>query len=188
MGLRKRHGASKALYGALVPDLEKCPIDELPDGIPDDPARNHDPQTGRFLPGNALARAGGLAKGEYRAQAARLGLAELPASSALAPYRNAARDWRDATAVDMARTVGGGTLGPMVHALLEHAAHSLLWARYVEDRALATDDSKLALEAAKHADNHSEFARHAWEYAAKDASRREEDPADVVRRARLSHK
>lgn len=180
MTLRRRHGT--AARGAYVaPILETLPADELPAGVPGDPARSHDPQTGRFVPGNTAARAGGLARAAYARQAAGLGLAELPEASTLRPYREHARAWRDAVAADMAATVGGGLIGPMVGSLLDSAALSLMWSRHLSDAAMTSGDAALALAAGKHAETSSRLVREAWEYAAREAESRGTDDAAELR-------
>ncbi len=140
--------------------LETLPVHKLPRGIP-------------FTPGNASARKGGLAKAGYRRVTASLGLAKLPDGSDLAPYRRHSKDWRDAVAGDMAKTIGGGVLGPMASSFLDSAAHALLWSRYLSDLALTTGDHELATKAAKHAEASSRLAREAWEYCAREGEARE---------------
>jgi len=116
---------------------------------------------------------------------AALGLAELPAGSPVGPYRKHAKDWRDAVAADMARTIGGGFVGPMASSFLDSAAHALLWSRYLADLALTSADHELATKAAKHAEASSRLVREAWEYVAREARSREEtaDPTAPARAA-----
>jgi hypothetical protein len=129
---------------------------------------------GRFAPGNTTARKGGAARAGYRMQARALGMARLPDGAVLAPYRKYAREWRDATAADIAATVGGGTLGPLVGSLLDSSALSLMWSRYLSDTAMTSCDPATALMASKHAEVSSRLVREAREYAALDAKARED--------------
>jgi hypothetical protein len=174
-----------AAENGIAPVLETLPADELPAGVPAAP----EPQrsiAGRFQKGNATARQGGLAKAGYKRMAASLGLAELPEGSPVGPYRKHARDWRDAVAADMARTIGGGIVGPMASSFLDSAAHALLWSRYLADLALTTGDHDLATKAAKHAEASSRLVREAWEYVAREAEARESSGDDGLAAARAA--
>lgn len=180
MTLRSRHGLSLE-SGAIAPVLETLPVDELPAGIPAPPDAMAPPQrdsNGRFLPGQGtrrLAARAGRAKAGHQRMVAKLGAVELPLESDLRPYREHARQWRDAVALDMAATVGGGVVGPMPHALLDSAAHALLWSRYLSDCAMSSGDSDLALKAGVHATTSSKLVREAWEYCAREAKHRVDD-------------
>jgi hypothetical protein len=106
---------------------------------------------------------------------------DLPLESRLRPYREHARQWRDAVLLDMATTIGGGHVGPMPASLLDSAAHALCWSRYLSDLAMAGDDPDLALRAGKHAETSSRLARECWEYVAREAVSRDTDDASELR-------
>src|SRR5579859_6614330 len=103
MALRTGHG-----NGAGVPRVEVLPVDELPAGVPAD-ARPESPsdrgESGRFAPGNTLARKGGHARAGKTRLADRLGLRQLPDGSAFAPYKASAVSFRRAQCAALAASV-----------------------------------------------------------------------------------
>src|SRR5579859_7376563 len=128
MALRTGHG-----NGAGVPRVEVLPVDELPAGVPAD-ARPESPsdrgESGRFAPGNTLARKGGHARAGKTRLADRLGLRQLPDGSAFAPYKASAVSFRRAQCAALAASVGGGYCGPAPSSMVCSAALQLAWSRY----------------------------------------------------------
>ena len=144
MTLRSGHGA-----GAGVPRVEVLPADELPAGRPAwRPPVMPTERTakGRFAPGSGTAQAaGGKAKAGSTRLARRLGLAVDIPESAFSPYRRAAADFRRAQVAHLARTVGGGFVGPAPASLVATAALQLAVSRYLFDRADQISEKELTL-------------------------------------------
>ncbi|MGO8998276.1 MAG: hypothetical protein ACLQVI_33575 [Polyangiaceae bacterium] len=170
MTLRRGHGK-----GAGVPRVEVLPVDELPAGVPA-VARAESPrdrgEAGRFAPGNALARAGGHARAGKTRLADRLGLVELPAGCAFAPYRASAVSFRRAQCAALAQGVGGGVCGAAPSSLVATAALQLAWSRFFSDKAAVTGDADLALTASRLGDASRQSLLAAHELCAKEAQAR----------------
>jgi hypothetical protein len=132
-----------------VPRVEVLPADELPAGVPAwRPPTMPTERTanGRFAPGSATAQAaGGKAKAGSTRLARRLGLAVDIPESQFSPYRRAAADFRRAQVAHLARTVGGGHLGPAPASLIATAALQLAVSRYLFDRAETVSEKELTL-------------------------------------------
>jgi hypothetical protein len=177
---RTAHGTGAE---ALV-RVETAPVDELPEGVPDD-ARSASPRdrgaAGRFAAGNTLARQGGRAKRGKSRLTARLGLAELPDDSTFAPYRRAAATFRRVQCSELARSIGGGVCGPAPSSIVASAALALAWSRWTSDQAAATGDPDLAAKALRMADTSRQMLLTAHELAAREAKARLDDP-DQYRR------
>lgn len=184
MGARTGHGA-----GAKQPVcIEVLPVDELPAGIPA-PARAESPtdrgEAGRFAPGNGLASVGGKARQGKTRLAGRTSLAAMPSTAPFAPYRAAVVSFRRSACADLARTVGGGSLGPLPSSIVASAALQLGWSRYWSDLAATTGDAQHALTASRLADASRQNLLAATELAAREAAARfhGHDPiADLARR------
>jgi hypothetical protein len=138
------------------------PLKDLPEGVAGEPAplperagtANGDvagPQDrsagGRFGAGNSIAKRGGHARAGKVKLAARLGLSTLPDDAALRPYLRSATSFRKAYLADLARSVGGGYVGPGPASLVATAALQLAWSRYLGDQAALTGDGDLAAKA-----------------------------------------
>lgn len=178
MALRTGHGA-----GAGVPRIEVLPVDELPDGVPDN-ARADSPtdrgERGLFAPGNALARKGGRARAGKTRLADRLGLRALPDGSAFAPYKASAVSFRRAQCAALAASVGGGHCGPAPSSFVASAALQLAWSRYLADLAAETGSPELALQASKLANDSRQNLLGAHELCAREAAARPRDPTAAL--------
>jgi hypothetical protein len=170
MTLRRGHGT-----GAGVPRVEVLPADELPAGVPGD-AGAESPgdrgEAGRFAPGNALSRLGGVARRGKTRLAERLGLKSLGDDAAFRPYKAAASSFRRAQCTELARTVGGGTCGPAPSSLVASAALQLAWSRYLSDLAAVDGDADLALKASRLAEASRQSLLAAHELCAREAQSR----------------
>ena len=176
MALRARHGRARAF--GVAPVLECLPCDELPAGVPAEAepptAPGRDPN-GRFLPGNASAARGGRAKAGRTKLAASLGLSTLPSASVLARYKAGAESLRRATTTSLAKSVGGGEVGPLPGTLVASGSLALAWSRYFFDQAAllaASNPTQAATFAglgAKLSESSSRLLREAFEYAAREA-------------------
>jgi len=170
MALRTGHGA-----GAGAPRIEVRPADELPAGLPAG-ARPASPgdrgDGGRFAPGNALARVGGQARAGTTRLARRLGLRELPAGAAFAPYKASAVGFRRAQCAALASSVGGGYCGPAPSSVVASAALQLAWSRYLSDCAAEEGDAEMALAASRLADASRQNLLAAHELCAREAKAR----------------
>jgi hypothetical protein len=180
MTLRSGHGR-----GAGVPRVEVMPVDELPVGVPDI-ARHESPtdrgESGRFAPGNSLARLGGHARRGKTRLAERMGLAKLPEGSAFRQYKAAAVSFRRAQCAELARTVGGGVCGPGPSSMVASAALQLAWSRYLADAAADTGDAEMALRASKLADASRQNLLAAHELCAREAQARPKREVDPLAR------
>lgn len=178
MALRTGHGT-----GAGVPRIEVLPADELPAGVPDD-ARNELPsdrgESGRFAPGNSLARVGGRSRAGKTRLADRMGLRDLPENSLFRQYKAAAVSFRRAQCNELARTVGGGVCGPGPSSLVASAALQLAWSRFLGDLAAETLDPELALKASRLAEASRQSLLAAHELCAKEASARPRPRVDPL--------
>ncbi|MEI9936677.1 MAG: hypothetical protein WDO69_05585 [Pseudomonadota bacterium] len=144
MTVRAGHGA-----GAGRPHVEVLPADELPDGLPawrPREAAQERTAKGTFAAGSATAQAaGGKAKAGSTRLARRLGLAvDLPETQ-FSPYRRAAADFRRAHVAHLAKTVGGGHVGPGPASIVATAALQLAVSRYIFDRAEHVSSQELQL-------------------------------------------
>jgi hypothetical protein len=170
MALRSGHGT-----GASSPRVDVLPADELPAGRPAS-ARPGSPtdrgEAGRFVPGNSLASAGGIATRGRSRLTARLGLATLPDGAAFAPYRRAAATFRRVQCSELARTVGGGVCGPGPSSVVASAALALAWSRYLSDEAARTGDAELAMRSARLGETSRQHLMAAHELCAREAEAR----------------
>lgn len=184
--LRARHGRARAF--GTAPVLECCPVDELPEGVPADARPDPAPERGpggRFLPGNPSAARGGKAKAGRTKLAASLGLSTLPNESELARYKAGAESLRRATTASLAKSVGGGEVGPLPGTLVASGSLTLAWSRYFFDEAarlLATDPARaatLAALGAKLSESSSRLLREAFEYASRESAIRKANTPPV---------
>lgn len=171
--LRPAHGTARD-YGALLA-VETAPADELPEGVPDEPGRDRDPLTGRFRPRNRLAAQGGRGRGAALSLARLLGFLELPDDHRFARYHRLAREWREAQAVSLAATVGGGILSPGVSSIIASAALALAASRYLYDQGAESGDAKLLGQGARLADQSRTSLLTAHELCAREAQARKAD-------------
>ena len=182
MALRNGHGT-----GAGVPRIEVLPPDELPAGVPGT-ARTASPsdrgESGRFAPGNALAREGGKATAGKSRLASRLGLRSLPEGSGFSAYKAAASSFRRAQCASLAATVGGGVCGPGPSSMVASAALALAWSRFLGDTAAETGDAELALRAARLGEVSRQHLLAAHELAAREAQARPKAPVDMLEHIR----
>jgi hypothetical protein len=182
--LRNGHGD-----GAGQPRIEVLPADELPagvhahrapEGVQERTAR------GTFTAGSATAQAaGGKAKAGSTRLARRLGLAvDLP-ETLFSPYRRAAADFRRAHVAHLAKTVGGGHVGPGPASIVATAALQLAVSRYIFDRAEHVTEKELAL-ASRLGNESRQGLLAAHELVAREAKSRPRDPmADLSARLGL---
>jgi hypothetical protein len=171
MTLRSGHGT-----GAGVPRIEVLPVDELPLGVPSvsEPAKPTDfDASGKFAPGNSLARRGGQAKAGKTRLAHRLGLRSLPEDNAFATYKASATSFRRAQCAELAANVGGGHCGPAPSSFVASAALQLAWSRYYSDVAALKADPELAMLASRLADASRQNLLAAHELCAKEAKARD---------------
>lgn len=170
MTLRSGHGK-----GSGQPRIEVLPVDELPAGVPA-PARPESASdrapSGRFVPGNSLARRGGESKAGKTRLVERLGLRALADDAAFRDYKAAAASFRRAQCAELARTVGGGVCGPAASSMVASAALQLAWSRYLSDQAAVTGDSDAALRASKLSDASRQNLLAAFEISAREAKAR----------------
>jgi hypothetical protein len=128
MALRNGHGK-----GSGVPRIEVLPADELPAGVPAE-ARDESPtdrdEHGLFARGNRLASEGGRARAGHTRLARRLRLGETFADPRFEPYARAARGFRRAHVVALARSVGAGHCGPAPSSIIASAALQLAGSRF----------------------------------------------------------
>jgi hypothetical protein len=166
--LRSGHG-HRAGTG---PRVEVLPADELPAGVPV-AAHQESPRdrgkAGRFAPGNTLSRAGGLAKRGTSRLTNRLGLSNLSAGDAFAPYRKSASTFRRVQCAELARTVGGGVCGPGPCSVVASAALALAWSRFLSDEAARTGDPDLALRSSRLGETSRQHLLAAHELCAREA-------------------
>ena len=179
MAYRKAHG-----NGAdALARVETAPADELPDGVPAEPVPDHDPETGRFVPGNRTAEKGGRARGEAYKLARVLGFAKLDKDHPFRPYSKLAREWRDDHAAEVSLMIGGGKLSPGVNSIIASAALTLAGSRYLHDQAAHSGDPKLFAQAARLADQSRQALLTAHELAAREAKARPRlDPLEAAKR------
>jgi hypothetical protein len=137
-------------------------------------------EAGRFAPGNALARAGGLAKRGKSRLTSRLGLANLPDGDAFAPYRRSAAPFRRVQCSELARSVGGGACGPGPSSVVASAALALAWSRYFSDQAAATGDPELAMRSARLGETSRQHLLAAHELCAREAQARPRGAVDPL--------
>lgn len=173
MSLRTGHGA-----GAGSPRVETLPVDELPMGMPG-PALNEQPgertAAGRFAPGSRSVQvAGGRARAGATRLARRLTIAEGSSDVLFKPYRKAAAAFRRAQIAHLARTVGGGYVGPGPASMVASAALQLALSRFITDRAEQVQASDLAL-ASRLANESRQNLAMAHELVAKEAKARPQE-------------
>lgn len=128
MALRTGHGA-----GAGSQRIEVLPPDELPAGeaAPPPPEREGDrSRRGTFAAGNSIAATGGRASWGKSRLAQRMALGEQFADARFDPYARAGKAFRRAQLTELARTVGGGYVGPAPSAIVASAALQLAASRF----------------------------------------------------------
>lgn len=180
MTLRTGHG-----NGAGQPRVEVLPVNELPDGIPEDagPSRTVDrDDRGRFVTGNHASRSGGKRKAGAVVLARRLGLAEGHAV-AFTPYMTQAEAWRRHKVSELARTVGGGSCGAGPSSIVATAARQLASSIYLFDLAAQTGDPALHVQASKLGNDSRQNLLAAHELCAREAAAKPRDEmAELDRR------
>lgn len=171
MALRAGHG-----NGAGVPRIEVLPPDELPAGVQGNALGDHTNERradGTFLPGARTAQAaGGHTSAGTARLARRLGLDNLAANEAFAPYKRAAVDFRRAQCRALALSVGGGHCGVAPSSIIASAAWALAASRYLYDTAARTGDSTLFVAASRLAESSRQHLLAAHELCAREAKSR----------------
>lgn len=184
MALRRGHGTA-AKRGRPGPRVEVVPPDELPAGVAGERSRGNRDAQGRLVAGAAtteLAREAALRRAELRRLEQLLGRVELPPSHPVEPYLRDAAAWRNAQLEVLARTVGGGSVGPGPAALLSTSALELAASRWMFDEALQNKDHKLATNAARLADASRQNLLAAHELCAREAAAHQpKGPIDLGR-------
>lgn len=176
MALRAGHG-----NGAGMPRVEVLPADELPVGVPelagpDSPTDRG--ERGKFARGNKLASKGGKARAGKTRLATKLRLAKVAAKAAFQPYQAAAEAFKTAQVASLARSVGGGYVGPGPASIVASAALQLAASRWYFDRGEHELASKLANDSRQNL-----LAAH--ELVAKEAKARPRQSATQAARARI---
>lgn len=129
MALRTGHGT-----GAGQQRIEVLPADELPPGVRGEPApaelASDRDERGTFSPGNSLAKLGGKASWGKSRLSHRLALGEQFADPRFEPYARAARAFRRQQLAELARSVGGGYVGPGAASVVASSALQLAGSRF----------------------------------------------------------
>ncbi len=172
MALRTGHGT-----GAGVPRVEVLPPDELPPASPAEAVRPGRGADGRFLPGNAEARA-------QKTRPTKYGALVMAMAKADPVYRTCVR-WGQRYAAhrraELAKT-HGGELSAGVGALVESAGNALADSRYVRAKAAETGEPSLFKLAASLATEARQCELAAWELASREASARPKPAANYAER------
>lgn len=168
MAMRRAHGTGTSALARV----ETLPADEqpMPVEMPAD-APSPRPARGRFGPGNAEARKGGLAKAGKSRLAASLGLRGLATSEAFVPYRRSAETFRRHHCSELA-TMAGGVCGSGPSSMVASAALQLAASRYLFDLAGASGDPTLFAQASRLADASRQALLTAYEMAVRQAQAR----------------
>ena len=174
MSLRSRHGNARN-YGS-GPVVETMPFDELPPGVQGAEqveAGGERRADGTLTPGSSTTQSkGGRALKSKTALGSKFELGGLAEAEEFVPYKRKARAYAKAQCRHLARTVGGGELGPGPAAMVLTAALELGAGRYLYDQAAATGDAKLFALATRILDAARSNLAQAHEYAAKEAQAR----------------
>jgi hypothetical protein len=165
--------------------VEAPRVDELPEGVqaPEQVASTSERTTGGTWAKGARTdqSKGGRARSGATRLARRMGLTDLDADPAFAPYKRAASDFRRAQVMSLARTVGGGHCGPAPASIIASAAWQLAASRFLFDTA-AGDVAKLTA-ASRLANDSRQNLLAAFELAAREAQARPRDAmAELNRR------
>jgi hypothetical protein len=169
MTLRTGHG-----NGAGEPRVEVLPADELPAPIPGaaDPVARRSDGT---VAGSEAARLLGARGGRRSAARARLvsalGLSELAADAAFAPYR-AAGDAFVAEHLTALASQAGGHVGPGPSSIVASAGVQLMASRFFSDKAATTGDASLFTLASSLANASRQNLLAAYELAVREAKAR----------------
>lgn len=140
MTLRTGHG-----NGAGVPRVEVLPPDELPAPLPGLPApveRRPNGTIANSATAKALGARGGYARGGRARLVSALGLAELEADAAFAPYRAAGDAFVTAHLQELAEAAGG-EVSRAASSIVASAGVQLAASRFLSDKASASGDPKL---------------------------------------------
>jgi hypothetical protein len=175
--LRNGHG-----NGAGVPRVEVLPPDELPLGVQ---AAEQVPSTSERTTGGTWAkgastdqRKGGQSRAGATRLARRMGLTDLDADPAFAPYKRAASDFRRAQVMNLAHTVGGGHCGPAPASIIASAAWQLAASRFLFDTAAGDTDKLTAASRLANDSRQNLLAAH--ELCAKEATARPRATTDIA--------
>lgn len=173
MAHRTGHG-----NGAGVPRIEVLPANELPQPLP----AIAPPlvfRQGHRIGDSATARVLGAKGGREKAKRARthtalhsaLGLTELAADAAFAPYRAAGDAFVGEHLAALAMQAGG-EVGPGPASMVASAGVQLAASRYLSDRAAATGDAKVFAQASTLANDSRQNLLAAYELAVREAKAR----------------
>jgi hypothetical protein len=174
VALRNGHG-----NGNGVPRVEVLPADELPIGVH---ATEQAPSTHERTPDGTWSKGartdqskGGRSRAGTTRLARRMGLTDVEADPAFAPYRRAAADFRRTHVTGLARSVGGGHCGPAPASIIASAAWQLAASRFLFDT--AHGDAEKLTAASRLANDSRQNLLAAHELCAKEAvARRAANP------------
>lgn len=169
MTLRTGHG-----NGAGVPRVEVLPADEQPAPVPAQPVRLNRRPDGTIADGETarlLGARGGAARVSRARLTSALGLADLAADAAFAPYRAEGDHFVKAHLSELARGAGG-EVGPGPSSIVASAGLQLAASRFLSDRASKDGDAKLFAQASSLANDSRQNLLAAHEMAVREAKAR----------------
>ena len=172
-------------HGALRPAVS--PADELPAPAPSQAEPVHRRNDGTLI-GSASAKALGARGGRAKSQRARLvsalGLKELAADEAFAPYRDAGDDFVRAHLATLATS---GDIGPGPSSIVASAGLQLAASRFLSDRASLTGDADTFKLASQLANDSRQNLLAAYELATREAKARPRRQSDLTARLLEPH-
>jgi hypothetical protein len=177
VSLRAAHGSYAA--GGAVVTVETLPADELPEpiqaAVQADSGRAPRRANGTFVPGNPLARKGGMAKARRVRLVDALGLRRIADDASFRPYQLAAEEFTSHHRSELARQAGG-QLGAAPSSMVASAALQLAASRWCFDKGAELSDVSWMTTGSKFADASRQNLLAAYELAVREAKARAEGP------------